>query len=392
MTSGEIFVHVIGRTDVGRAREHNEDAFLVADLTSGSAMLEPALWEHPLGERGTLFMVADGLGGAASGELASGMAIEVVLEQMRERSAGGAGMDPMSFATALKNAAEAANARIHAYAVEHPEHRGMGTTATIAGVLGDTLYVVQVGDSRAYLIRNGVAQQITKDQSLMQRLVEAGELTEEEADKSDRRNIILQALGPEPAVRIDLTHQRLRRGDSLVLCTDGLFGVVKKEEIASVLAEEPDLGVVCDRLIDMANANGGPDNITVVVARFDGDGLQRASAEDTVGHTVYTLPGTPPWSNGTLPQRRIRRSTGAVRRPVEEPAPAPVERPLPFLLRGNTPYVVAIILTVLIAAFFFARRLNTDRAPDSSRPPAADTARPGAAGARAVSGPAVRAV
>jgi protein phosphatase len=382
VTSGDIFVHVFGRTDVGRTREHNEDAFMVADLTSGSAMLEPALWEHAVGGRGSLFMVADGLGGAASGELASGMAIDVVLEQMRERWASGASSDPTSFAAALKGAAETANTRIHAYALEHPEHRGMGTTATIVGVLGDTLYVVQVGDSRAYLVRSGVAQQITKDQSLMQRLVEAGELTEAEAEQSERRNIILQALGPEPVVRIDLTHQRLRRGDTLVLCTDGLFGVVRKEEIAAVVSEEPDLAAACDRLIDMANANGGPDNITVVVARFDGDGLKRASAEDTVGHTVYSIPGAAPWSGGPLPQRRIRRSTGAARRPAEAPAPEPVERPLPYLLRGNTPYVVAIVLTVLIAAFFFARRMNNTREPGPPRPAAADSTQPAPAPVR----------
>ena len=98
----------------------------------------------------------------------------------------------------------------------------MGTTATVAGVLGDTLYLAQVGDSRAYLVRNGVARQITKDQSLMQKLIEAGELTEEEAEQSERRNIILQALGPEPTIKVDLTHQSVRRGDTLVLCSDGL--------------------------------------------------------------------------------------------------------------------------------------------------------------------------
>src|SRR6185436_14102976 len=97
-----------------------------------------------------------------------------------------------------------ANEQINAYAASHPEYRGMGTTATIAGLLGDTLYLAQVGDSRAYIVRAGVARQITKDQSLMQKLIEAGELTEEEAKLSERRNIILQALGPEPYVKVDL--------------------------------------------------------------------------------------------------------------------------------------------------------------------------------------------
>src|SRR5690606_25070852 len=141
-----------------------------------------------------------------------------------------------AFARALREAAEEANRRIHLCATEHPEYRGMGTTATIAGLLGDTLYLAQVGDSRAYLVRNGRALQITKDQSLLQRLVEAGELTAEEAERSARRNIILQALGPEASVVIDLTHQQVRRGDVLILCSDGLSGLVKAEEIEQMVA------------------------------------------------------------------------------------------------------------------------------------------------------------
>ena len=167
----------------------------------------------------------------------------------------------------------------------------MGTTTTAAGVLNDHLYLTQVGDSRAYLIRNGQAHQITKDQSLMQRLVEAGELTEEEAAQSERRNIILQALGPDPKVKVDLTHQEVRRRDVLVLCSDGLSGQVKKEEIAQVVSTTPDLSAACDKLIAMANERGGPDNITVVIARFDGDGLRFSDGgpQDDVGHQVYPL-------------------------------------------------------------------------------------------------------
>jgi protein phosphatase len=151
--------------------------------------------------------------------------------------------------------------------------------------------LTQVGDSRAYLIRGGQAHQITKDQSLMQRLVEAGELTEEEAAQSERRNIILQALGPDPKVKVDLTHQEVRRGDVLVLCSDGLSGQVKKEEIAKIVTEAKDLSAACDRLIALANERGGPDNITAVIARFDGDGLRSSDSgtADDVGHQVYPL-------------------------------------------------------------------------------------------------------
>jgi protein phosphatase len=198
---------------------------------------------------------------------------------------------PQRFAYRLKEAVEVANASIHAHAKAHPEVRGMGTTTTAAGVLNDHLYLTQVGDSRAYLVRGGQAYQITKDQSLMQRLVEAGELTEEEAAQSERRNIILQALGPDPKVKVDLTHQEVRRGDVLVLCSDGLSGQVKKEEIAKAVTDSSDLAAACDKLIALANERGGPDNITVVVARFDGDGLRFSGSgtEEDVGHQVYPL-------------------------------------------------------------------------------------------------------
>ncbi len=219
-------------------------------------------------------MVADGMGGAAAGEVASAMATEVVLQELESRwRAAASDTDRESFARAIKGAAETANARIHRYASEHPENRGMGTTATIAGFLGDTLYLAQVGDSRAYLVRDGVAQQITKDQSLMQKLVEAGELTAEEAEVSERRNIILQALGPESVVKVDLTHQQVRRGDVLVLCSDGLSGQIRAPDIARIVSENPDLVAACKAMIDLANENGGPDNITVIAVLFDGDGL-----------------------------------------------------------------------------------------------------------------------
>ena len=288
--SGTVVVHVFGRTDVGRTREHNEDAFVVADLTRGNATLQPEVRTHEVGDRGSLFMVADGMGGAAAGEIASAMAIEVVLRELTEALSSADAPDKEGYASSLKRATAAANAQIHAFALDHPEYRGMGTTATVAAVLGDTLFLSQVGDSRAYLVRDGVALQITKDQSLMQKLIEAGEITEEEAEHSERRNIILQALGPEAQIRVDLTHQQVRRGDVLVLCSDGLSGQVRIDEIGQVATEEPDLMTVCKTLIDRANENGGPDNITVIAVRFDGDGLSTASERDSVGHIVFPLP------------------------------------------------------------------------------------------------------
>jgi len=290
-SSKHIRVEVFGKTDLGRTRDHNEDRFLVADLTRKAASLQPEVRRHDIGPRGTLLVVADGMGGAAAGELASEMATDTIYSHLVKTWNAEDELTPQRFAYRLKEAVEVANASIHAHAKAHPEVRGMGTTTTAAGVLHDHLYLTQVGDSRAYLIRGGQAHQITKDQSLMQRLVEAGELTEEEAAQSERRNIILQALGPDPKVKVDLTHQEVRRGDILVLCSDGLSGQVKKEEIAAIVSAAPDLSTACDRLIALANERGGPDNITVVVARFDGDGLRFSGGgqQEDVGHQVYPL-------------------------------------------------------------------------------------------------------
>jgi protein phosphatase len=284
-----VVVRVFGRTDVGRTREHNEDAFVVVDLTRGNATLQPEVRTHEVGDRGTLFMVADGMGGAAAGEIASAMAIEIVLQELTTALGEKTPPSEDRFATAIKRATAAANSHIHTFALEHPEYRGMGTTATVAGVLGDTVFVAQVGDSRAYLVRNGVARQITKDQSLMQKLIEAGELTEEEAEQSERRNIILQALGPEATIKVDLTHQTVRKGDTLVLCSDGLSGQVRVDEIARIVSEEQDLVAACKRMIDRANEMGGPDNITVIVARFEGEGLGDPAESDDVGHRTFPL-------------------------------------------------------------------------------------------------------
>src|SRR5438477_8605006 len=271
-----IRVEVFGKTDLGRTRDHNEDRFLVADLTRKSASLQPEVRNHDIGPRGTLLVVADGMGGAAAGEVASAMATDTIYAHLMKTWNAENEVTPQRFAYRLKEAMEVANSRIHAHAKAHPEVRGMGTTTTAVGVLGDHVYLAQVGDSRAYLIRGGRAYQLTKDQSLMQRLVEAGELTEEEAAQSERRNIILQALGPDAKVKVDLTHQEIRRGDALVLCSDGLSGQVKKEEMAEVATRERDLQAACDRLIALANERGGPDNITVIIARFDGEGLRPA--------------------------------------------------------------------------------------------------------------------
>jgi protein phosphatase len=224
------------------------------------------------------------------------MAADLIYRHMATAWATDPSATAARFAYRMKEAVELANGQIYSYAREHPEVRGMGTTVTAAGVFGSDLYLAQIGDSRAYLVRGAEAIQLTKDQSLMQRLVDAGELTEDEAEQSERRNIILQALGPDPRVKVDLTYQSIRRGDTLILCSDGLSGLVRREEFAELARQHPDPPALCSALIDLANSRGGPDNITVVTARFEGENLPEADGAEGVGYQTYPLPqsGTPP--------------------------------------------------------------------------------------------------
>ena len=366
MSSGPVRVSVFGKSDLGRTREHNEDTFLVADLSIQNASLQPEVRSHAVGPKGSLFMVADGMGGAVAGELASQMATDVIYRHLSTVWATDGETSQDRFAYRMKEALELANHRIFEYAREHPELRGMGTTATVAGVLGDGLWLAQIGDSRAYLARGGEVIQLTKDQSLMQRLVDAGELTQEEADQSERRNIILQALGPDARVKVDLTHQTLRRGDTLIICSDGLSSQVRREEIGELIETSNGLADLCDALIDLANGRGGPDNITVVVARFEGEGLPDFQGAGGVGYHVYRLPdsATPTAERAVsaAPRDEVVSESSAEQPVVGSLAPADIvaqEDPEPppegFESRGATgrPLLLALGLAVLAALLFY---------------------------------------
>jgi PPM family protein phosphatase len=322
--SGPLKVEVFGRTDVGKTRDHNEDSFLVADLTRKAASLQPEVREHEVGPRGSLFVLADGMGGAAAGEIASDLATDTIYTHMISEWGNDQEVNEQRFAFRLKEAVEVANAKIHDYAKTHPESRGMGTTTTAAGVFEGALYMTQIGDSRGYLIRAGAITQITKDQSLMQRLVDAGELTEEEAAVSERRNIILQALGPDPHVKVDLTRQDLRKGDLLIMCSDGLSGLVTKDDMLGVVLGSADLVATCKGLIDLANERGGPDNITCIVARFAGDGLPAPGGSEPVGHQVYPLLDTESTTE-PVPVYRPEDDPGARKTEASPPPPPELE-------------------------------------------------------------------
>lgn len=350
VTDPAIHLEISARTDLGRTRDHNEDTFLVADLTRGTTdFLENG--RATVGPRGSLFLVADGMGGAAAGEVASAMAADTIFEHLRSAWTPDAAAGGEDFPMRMRDAVEAANDRIHKFAIEHPESRGMGTTATVAGMFGSRLYLAQVGDSRAYLIRGGQATQLTKDQSLIQRLVDAGEMTEEQAAQSERRNIILQALGPDARIRVDFTYQEIAQGDVLILCSDGLSGQLQRSELGPLVEELKDVNAVCTRLIELANARGGPDNITAVVVRFDGPGLPHPEGEpEPPGYHAYQLPDE---TSGETPAAALPVPSAPPASPVLPPPVVPPAR------RTGSPAMVAaaglLILLILLAIFLLRR-------------------------------------
>ncbi len=295
------------RTDTGRQRAANEDSFFA---------------------QAPLFAVADGMGGAQAGEVASKIAAESFGPVQRGEGS------PEGY---LRGIAEDANRRIHELAQADASRSGMGTTLTAAMLEGEELSLAHVGDSRAYRWRDGELRLLTSDHSLVEELRRQGRLTDEQAEDHPQRSIITRALGPEPHVQVDTMTYRVKPGDVYLLCSDGLTTMLKEPEIASILAESPDLDRAVATLIDQANLAGGRDNITALAFRVDdseapvgripvepradhGEGatLVGASAEDaglTAGavRDAAGTAGPPPWPRraAAAPARRARRSGGS---------------------------------------------------------------------------------
>lgn len=304
LAPGEIRVKLFARTDVGQIREHNEDNFLVADLTRKTRGLLEANRSGSVGPQGTLFAVCDGMGGAAAGEIASQLAVDIVYERMVDALEDSRPLSRDELARRLVRAIEAAGLRIFQEAKLDRTRRGMGTTVTAAALVDHYLFFAQVGDSRGYLLRDGNLTQLTRDQSLVNQLIEAGQLTEEEAETFEHNNIILQALGTADTVQVDLTFCELRRGDIVLLCSDGLSGMVRFEDIREVLRTVHEPIDACKLLTERANQAGGHDNITVIVVCFDGEGLRPLTPDDEpLRYRKYVLPEEP--TDLTEPNRRL---------------------------------------------------------------------------------------
>jgi protein phosphatase len=226
-----------------------------------------------------VLVVSDGMGGALAGDVASRMAVDSVRQMLVGE--GDASCDPeLDLVECLKNATHYANTAIHLRSQEDSRCAGMGATFTGAAVRGDSLDFVQVGDSRGYVIRKDHIRLATKDQSLVQQLVDVGQISESEAETHMFRNVILQALGAQSEVQPVTGRIRLRQDDLVLLCSDGLSGKLRAEDIQQIINNSKgDLAKACEKLIDEANHRGGEDNITVVLARFHGDDLEEPATD-----------------------------------------------------------------------------------------------------------------
>ncbi len=290
LATAPFYVSVAGATDVGKEREKNEDALVVADLTGGTLLNSVQHARLDVGERGVLLAVSDGMGGAQAGEVASALVVETLTRAMKDAS-------PDTPRDALMNdAIQRAHQAVWETATR--ESKKMGATLTAVFVHAGQAFIAEVGDSRAYLIRRGNLCQLTHDQSMVQLLVDSGVIEADQAAESPIRNIILQAMGNQPNVKVALGQLELRDRDCLVLCSDGLTVHVTDDEIRDVVLASGRPEVATKQLIDLANERGGKDNITVVVAGIGG-GLSQPATGETIHDTfqvltAYEPPGLPP--------------------------------------------------------------------------------------------------
>jgi len=269
-------VKAFGISDRGKVRTTNEDQFLIAELTKAMRVWQTSLPEPKLQvgeEHAHLFLVADGMGGHQAGERASALAV-VAIEQFTLNTFkwffGSNRTEAQNVLAQFQSALSQADARLLEEAAEHPELSGMGTTVTMAFHLGTQLCVVHVGDSRAYMYRDGELHQLTQDHTLTADMVRRGALRPDQVAGHRLRHVITNVVGgQELGVNVEARALEVRAGDRLLLCSDGLTEMLTNEAIAATLAAEPAPDVAAKQLLAQANDGGGRDNITLLIVRFD---------------------------------------------------------------------------------------------------------------------------
>jgi serine/threonine protein phosphatase PrpC len=348
---------VAAKTDVGKVRTNNEDAYVVADLNRGERVSATSPADFDVKERGVLLAVSDGMGGEQAGEVASALVVEtlrrVLVEKAPDTEEGKSAITKL-----IENAVTKANEEVFA-AAKDPGKRGMGATLTAVYVHQDSAYIAEIGDSRAYLIRGRRIRQMTKDQSFVQLLLDSGAISAEEAESYPHKNIILQAIGQQKNLAVALGRLTLRRGDRLVLCSDGLSNKVTPEEMHDIVCAASGLDAACTKLIETANERGGDDNSTVVLAQAIGEDLLAYRDEETVTQTFEVMTPGPttdiqadvPPASSAVPQDAPKKPEPAKVEPLEKPNSPPASdddmksRPLQI--------AVAVVMMIVMAAIFY---------------------------------------
>ena len=330
-------VEHVGRTDVGRQRSVNEDSLVLAP---------------------PFFAVADGMGGAKAGEVASAMAAETF---EGEADSG----EPAE--AQLTRILREANRRIYELAVSDDSHRGMGTTVTAAKVTGDEISLGHVGDSRAYRLRDGDLEQLTRDHSLVAELERSGQITPEAAEHHPQRSIITRALGPEPDVQVDTYTLAGRDGDLFLICSDGLTSMISDDELGSILRSSDSLEEAAESLVRAANQSGGKDNITVVMFRLgNGDGAAEVPKEDetiagqlkaTEVHEAAFDETTEPHPVAQLTDLPADATIVAPRRARPTPPPARRRRGARLKTAAKTLFALAILAAIGTGLYALSRQV-----------------------------------
>jgi serine/threonine protein phosphatase PrpC len=278
-----ILITLMGQSVVGKDRSNNEDAFVLADLDDDSpvqTMTSPI--SLTVKEHGVLIAVSDGMGGAVAGEVASKLSLDALRRGMSQAQASSAG-------AALRGSIDEANQEVFATA-RTTGRVGMGATLTAVLFHGVYAHVAEIGDSRAYLLRGNRLTQLTRDQSYVQDLLDKGLLTAEQAKSSEYKNVILQAMGLNPYITVPMRSVSLRRQDRFLLCSDGLSGVVEDQVMLDIILDASSLDSACSKLIEAALGRGSEDDITVILAAVDGEGVPLLDEAERVAlETVAVL-------------------------------------------------------------------------------------------------------
>jgi PPM family protein phosphatase len=293
---------LVGMTDKGLVRENNEDCFVLGYPKTGQRLAERCRVTLPVESNCMLFLVSDGMGGARAGEVASKLTVDTIMKELPR-------LPPiLSPHCRLEAAIEAANLAVWNAQRQEQKLQGMGATVTAVLVDRDRAYISEVGDSRAYVIRDERIHQLTSDQTILQLLIDSGAVTAESASSGIHRNMLLQAIGQEEYLQVACSSMRVKNGDIFLLCSDGLSGKLTENEIKQIVKAAPSLNVAAQQLINTAKERGGEDNITVILVLLEGEDLDY-QAQSFSGALQVLTKFDPEQETLARPPRQVRPAT-----------------------------------------------------------------------------------